>query len=42
MGILWFFLPQLALIIFISYSMWHFGQADGKKWNFSAITSFAW
>jgi len=41
-GILWFLLPQVALIVFVVYSMWHFGQADGKKWNFSAITSFAW
>jgi hypothetical protein len=22
--------------------MWHFGQADGKIWNFSAGTSFLW
>jgi Brp/Blh family beta-carotene 15,15'-monooxygenase len=41
-GVLWLFLPQIALIIFILYSMWHFGQADGKIWGFSSITSFLW
>lgn len=30
--LVWMILPTLALIIFISYSAWHFGQADMKEW----------
>lgn len=42
MGITWFLVPQIALIIFIIYSMWHFGQADGVRWHFSSVTSLIW
>ena len=33
LGIVWFFFPDIALIIFIAYSSWHFGQTDFKEWN---------
>ncbi len=32
-GVIWIFLPDLALVTFIVYSAWHFGQADFKEWN---------
>jgi len=32
----------LALFLFIGYSCWHFGEADGKQWGFSSIISFLW
>ncbi len=42
MGLIWYFLPSLALIGFLVYSSWHFGQADGKKWRFNPLTSLLW
>lgn len=38
----WVAAPEFALILFLVYSMWHFGQTDGKIWGFSNILSFAW
>jgi Brp/Blh family beta-carotene 15,15'-monooxygenase len=31
--ILWILLPNLSMIIFITYSIWHFGQCDMQEWN---------
>lgn len=42
MGILWLWIPQIALIVFLLYSMWHFGEADGKSWDFDCMTSLLW
>jgi lycopene beta-cyclase len=43
LGAIWFILPDLALITFIAYSAWHFGQADAKEWNLKQGTnSFLW
>lgn len=42
MGLLWYALPGVALAVFLAYSSWHFGQADGKKWNFTESVSFLW
>jgi lycopene beta-cyclase len=42
MGGIWFLFPTLALGIFLVYSSWHFGQADGKLWVLPHITSFLW
>jgi lycopene beta-cyclase len=33
LGLVWLWLPDLALLIFIVYSGWHFGQADFKEWK---------
>lgn len=41
-GLLWYIFPQIALIIFLLYSMWHFWEADGKTWDFSRLLSFIW
>ena len=30
---LWIFLPNLSMIIFISYSIWHFGECDMQEWK---------
>jgi Brp/Blh family beta-carotene 15,15'-monooxygenase len=42
MGLVWFLLPKLALAVFLGYSAWHFGQADGHKWKLSNPISFLW
>lgn len=42
MGICWYFLTDFALLIFLLYSAWHFGQADGKLWKFNRAVSFLW
>ena len=42
MAFLWYLFPELAIIIFLVYSAWHFGQADGKQWGFSPVLSFIW
>ena len=33
LGLVWLFFPDLALLLFIVYSAWHFGQADFEEWN---------
>jgi Brp/Blh family beta-carotene 15,15'-monooxygenase len=42
MAFLWYILPTPSLILFLIYSSWHFGQADGKQWSFNPTESFAW
>jgi lycopene beta-cyclase len=43
LGAIWFILPDLALITFIAYSAWHFGQADTNEWNLKqGPNSFLW
>ena len=42
MGICWYFFADAALLIFILYSAWHFGQADGELWKFNRAISFLW
>ena len=32
-GVLWFVMPSLALLFFILYSAWHFGQTDFQHWK---------
>jgi len=42
-GLVWLFFSDLALLIFIAYSAWHFGQADFKEWNLKhGWQSFLW
>ena len=41
-GSIWFVYPPLALFLFIGYSCWHFGEADGKQWGFHPLISFLW
>ena len=41
-GFCWYYFPQFALIIFLGYSAWHFGQADGKKWGLTPLLSIVW
>lgn len=41
--LLWYVLPQLALISFLTYTAWHFGQADYEHWQRKAgFFSFLW
>ena len=41
--VVWYFLPYLALIIFLAYTAWHFGQADFEIWKLSSgVRSFFW
>ena len=42
MGICWYFLADGALVIFLLYSAWHFGQADGELWKLNRPTSLLW
>lgn len=42
MGLFWYWFTDYALLVFILYSAWHFGQADGVHWKFKTITSFLW
>ncbi len=42
MMFLWILSPQVALLFFLVFSSWHFGQTDGKNWRFSNLTSFLW
>ena len=38
----WIVFPPLALLFFLLFSSWHFGQTDGKNWQLSNVTSFLW
>lgn len=41
--VVWYFLPYLALVIFLAYTAWHFGQADFEIWKLpSGVSSFFW
>jgi lycopene beta-cyclase len=43
LGLIWIILPDLALIVFITFSAWHFGQADFKEWKYKqGFNSFLW
>jgi Brp/Blh family beta-carotene 15,15'-monooxygenase len=42
MGVVWYLVPDAALLIFLGYSAWHFGQADGQLWGFSSGNSILW
>ena len=43
LGLVWLFLPDLALLVFITYSAWHFGQTDFKEWRFEeGLQSLLW
>jgi Brp/Blh family beta-carotene 15,15'-monooxygenase len=42
MGICWYFLADWALLVFLLYSAWHFGQADGELWKLNSAISFLW
>lgn len=42
-GLVWWLFSDVALILFILYSAWHFGQADFKEWNLEqGLQSFLW
>jgi Brp/Blh family beta-carotene 15,15'-monooxygenase len=43
--ILWMFAPSIALIFFLLYSAWHFGQSDMQEWfpkSNKAFQNIAW
>jgi lycopene beta-cyclase len=43
LGLIWIILPDFALIVFIAFSAWHFGQADFKEWKHKqGFNSFIW
>lgn len=43
LGVLWFLLPDLALLGFILFSAWHFGQTDFMEWKLPlGIPTFLW
>jgi lycopene beta-cyclase len=42
MGMVWYAAPTMALTIFLIYSAWHFGQADGKLWSLNPLSSLLW
>ncbi len=31
--LLWFFFPNVALVFFLTFSAWHFGETDLKEWK---------
>ena len=41
--LLWWLWPTAALLVFLMYTAWHFGQADFEIWNLSSgLKSFFW
>jgi lycopene beta-cyclase len=42
MYLFWILSPTSGLVLFILYSAWHFGQADGALWRLNDLQSFAW
>lgn len=43
LGFLWIISPDTALVTFLAFSAWHFGQADFNEWNINhSIGSFLW
>jgi Brp/Blh family beta-carotene 15,15'-monooxygenase len=43
--VVWIFFPMVALVFFIGYSAWHFGQTDWKEWQaqkINAIKNATW
>jgi len=41
-GIFWWIAPTLALIVFLAYSAWHFGQADVRHWSLPKTLNIPW
>ena len=41
-GLFWWIAPTLALIVFLAYSAWHFGQADVRHWSLSKNLTLPW
>ncbi len=39
---IWFLVPLLGMGLFLVYSAWHFGQADGQTWAWTKLRSLAW
>jgi Brp/Blh family beta-carotene 15,15'-monooxygenase len=42
MGIVWLLAPTMALIAFLIYSAWHFGQADIRQWSIANFLTLPW
>lgn len=42
MAAVWLFYPVPALVIFIMFSAFHFGEADGKQWGLGKLESLTW
>jgi lycopene beta-cyclase len=42
MALFWYYFPQFSLMFFLIFSAWHFGQADGRNWNFGTLFSILW
>jgi lycopene beta-cyclase len=42
MGMIWYIAPIIALIAFLGYSAWHFGQADIKQWSIANFLTLPW
>jgi lycopene beta-cyclase len=42
MGVFWLLAPTLALIAFLVYSAWHFGQADIRQWSIANFLTLPW
>jgi len=43
LGLVWLFIPDVALLVFIAYSASHFGQADFEEWGYKqGWQSFLW
>jgi lycopene beta-cyclase len=41
-GFLFLIAPTLSLLLFLGYSAWHFGQADGRQWGLGPVGSLFW
>lgn len=43
LGVVWYFLPDFALLGFVVFSAWHFGQTDFNEWQLTqGLGSFLW
>lgn len=40
--LLWYISPTIALLVFLSYSIYHFAQADFKEWKLNSKISWIW
>ena len=40
--LLWYISPIIALLVFLSYSIYHFAQADFKEWKLNSKISWIW
>jgi lycopene beta-cyclase len=41
-GFFWLIAPTLALVVFLAYSAWHFGQADVRHWSLPKPLNIPW